>query len=136
MLSRARRRILSAFVADVLLVIVFCAIGRASHDESPVWGLLTTAWPFLVALVLGWCASRAWRRPLAVLRTGVPVWGVTVAGGMLLRLLVGQGTALAFVVVAAATLGALLVGWRAAAALTARRRALVTTPVADESMEA
>lgn len=134
-LSRTRRRILLAFVADALLVIVFCAIGRASHEESPVWGLLTTAWPFLLALVAGWCVARAWRWPLAPLRTGLPIWAVTVMAAMLLRLLAGQGTAPAFIVVAALTLGTLLVGWRGISAAVLRGRGRASTAVADENMK-
>ncbi|UIN32114.1 DUF3054 domain-containing protein [Microbacterium binotii] len=136
MLSRARGRILVAVVADVVLVLVFCAIGRASHDETPLPGLLVTAWPFLAALAVGWGISLAWRRPFAVLRTGVPVWGVTVAGGMLLRTLADQGTAPAFVVVASITLGALLVGWRAVVVTVLRRSGRSARAVADENMKA
>jgi hypothetical protein len=104
------------FGIDALLVLAFAAIGRASHesgvpDESGL-GLLTTAWPFLVALAAGWLVSMAWRAPSAPLRTGVPVWAVTVAGGMLLRAVSGQGTAVPFIAVATLTLLALLVGWR------------------------
>lgn len=135
-LSRLRRPILLAAVADVLLVVVFCAIGRASHDESPLGELLVTAWPFLVALAAGWGISLAWRRPCAVLRTGVPVWIVTVAGGMLLRVLVGQGTAPAFIVVASLALGVLLVGWRAARMAVLRRPGRSAMTAADENMKA
>ena len=116
-----------AIVADALLVLGFAAVGRASHERGVLGdggiGLLTTAWPFLLALGVGWLVSRAWRAPLAPLRTGVPVWLVTVAGGMLLRALSGQGTAVPFVVVATLTLLALLVGWRLVAALVRRGRA-------------
>ncbi|MDR6198299.1 hypothetical protein QE374_000208 [Microbacterium sp. SORGH_AS428] len=136
MVSRARGRILVAVVADVLLVIVFCGIGRASHDESPLQGLLLTAWPFLTALAVGWGISLAWHRPFAVLRTGVPVWVVTVAGGMLLRMLAGQGTAPAFIMVAAVTLGLLLVGWRAVASVVLRRSSRSARAAADENMKA
>ena len=75
-------------------------------------GLATTAWPFLVALALGWLVCLGWRRPLSIVRTAVPVWVVTVAGGMLLRAVSDQGTALPFVIVATVTLLVLLVGWR------------------------
>jgi hypothetical protein len=135
-LSRAPRHILFAAAADVLLVIVFCAIGRASHAESPLWGLFVTAWPFLAALAVGWGVSLGWRRPFAVLRTGVPVWVVTVVGGMLLRLLVGQGTAPAFIVVASIVLGALLVGWRAVRAAVLRRPHRSAMTATDENMKA
>ena len=119
-----RRTVVLAFVADVLLVVVFAAIGRASHDEGILGpgglGLLQTCWPFLVALVLGWLATRGWRRPLAPLRTGLGVWATTVIVGMVLRALSGQGVVLAFVIVASVTLLVLLVGWRAITALVAR----------------
>lgn len=83
-------------------------------------GVLATAWPFLVAAVLGWLLGRAWRAPLRLWPTGVIVWAVTVAGGMLLRSVSGEGTAVAFVIVATVTLALFLLGWRAVAALTRR----------------
>ncbi|HYO20181.1 MAG TPA: DUF3054 family protein [Dermatophilaceae bacterium] len=48
--------------------------------------------------------------------TGLVIWGATVIGGLLLRLVVDQGTAAAFVVVATLVLGLQLVGPRALAA--------------------
>ncbi len=121
------RAVVSAFFADVVLVIVFAAIGRASHDEGVFGpggtGLAETSWPFLVALAVGWLLTLAWRRPLAPVRTGLGVWVVTVAGGMLLRALSGQGTAVAFIIVASVTLLVLLVGWRVVVALVTRARA-------------
>lgn len=120
-------RALSAFVADAALITVFAALGRASHDGDPLGpGPFTTAWPFLAALAGAWLITRAWRRPSAVLRSGLPVWALTVMGGMLLRMVSGQGIALAFVLVATATLLVLLVGWRALAAAVGslRRRAI------------
>lgn len=117
------RTVLVAAALDVVLVIVFAATGRASHEESAFGlGLLTTAWPFLAALAVGWIVTLAWRRPLAIGRTGVPVWLITVVGGMLLRFVSGQGTALAFIIVATIVLGVALVGWRGIAALIRRRR--------------
>ena len=126
--SAGRRRglIVTVFVIDVVLVIAFAALGRATHDGDVLGpggaGLATTAWPFLLALAVGWCVARAWRRPLAPLRSGLPIWIVTVVGGLLLRLVSGQGTAIAFVIVATLTLALLLVGWRAVATLVVRRR--------------
>ncbi len=119
-------RVVSAFAADAVAVIVFAAIGRASHDEGVLGpggsGLLQTSWPFVVALVAGWLVTLGWRHPLAPLRTGLGVWAVTVVGGMLLRALSGQGTAPAFIVVAAVTLFVLLVGWRVVVTLVGRGR--------------
>lgn len=117
----AVRRGVTAFVIDVALVVVFAAIGRASHAESILAGLWITSWPFLAALVAGWTLSLAWRSPLAVIRTGLPVWLVTVVGGMLLRAVAGQGVQIAFVIVAASVLLLFLVGWRGLVALLRRR---------------
>ncbi len=109
-----------------MLVIVFAAIGRATHDGDVLGpfgsGLATTAWPFLAALLVGWLVTRAWRGPLAIVRTGLPVWAVTVILGMVLRALSGQGVAVAFVIVAAITLALFLLGWRAIARLATRGR--------------
>jgi hypothetical protein len=44
--------------------------------------------------------------------TGVGVWLAAVAVGMTLRVVAGQGTALAFIGVALAFLGLFLLGWR------------------------
>jgi hypothetical protein len=115
-------KIVGAFALDAALVTVFAAIGRASHGEDALAGLWVTAWPFLAALVAGWVVSLAWRSPLAPVRTGLPVWVVTVAGGMLLRAVSGQGTAFAFIVVATVTLLLFLVGWRVVAAVVRRFR--------------
>ncbi len=98
-------------------MVVFAATGRASHAENVLAGLWQTSWPFIAALAIGWAVTLAWRAPLAPLRTGLGVWAVTVAGGMLLRGASGQGVQLAFVVVAASVLLAMLVGWRSVAAL-------------------
>ncbi|WP_411700574.1 DUF3054 domain-containing protein [Conyzicola sp.] len=120
----ATRTALLAFLTDAALVLVFVLIGRASHDENPMLGALVTYWPFLVALLVGWVLARAWRSPLAVLRSGVPIWVTTVALGMLLRVLADQGVQWSFVIVTSVVLGVFLLGWRAVAHLvSARRRA-------------
>jgi hypothetical protein len=106
---------------DVVSVVVFVAIGRASHEEpGDLAGLAGTAWPFLAALALGWLVLRAWRRPAALVPAGVGIWLVTVAGGMALRAVSGQGTAVPFVIVATSFLAMELLGWRLAARLAAR----------------
>ncbi|HUE31531.1 MAG TPA: DUF3054 domain-containing protein [Mycobacterium sp.] len=108
---------------DVIGVLVFCAVGRRSHDEGlSITGVATTAWPFLAGTVLGWLASRAWQRPTAVVPTGVVVWLCTVAVGMVLRKASSAGVAASFVLVAASVTAVLLLGWRAAVGLTLRRR--------------
>ena len=128
------RRPAGAALADLVLVILFAAVGRASHEEgNPVVGALSTAWPFLVGTAIGWLVVRVLRRswPLAV-GPGITVWFATLVFGMLLRQLTGQGTAASFVLVAAVVLALFLVGWRALLALGGRargRRPARTEPV-------
>lgn len=122
--SRASvRTILVSLVVDVAFVVGFVLIGRGSHAEAlDVGGIAVTAWPFLVALLAGWGAARAWRSPTAVWPTGVIVWAVTVAGGLALRVLAGDTAQVAFIIVATLTLGLFLIGWRAIVALARRVR--------------
>lgn len=111
-------------LADVCCVVVFVVIGRASHhDGGGLAGLASTLWPFLTGLAIGVAATRAWRRPLALVPTGVGVWLCTVAVGQVLRVVAGQGTAAAFVAVSLAFLGLFLLGWRAVARLAPTARA-------------
>jgi Protein of unknown function (DUF3054) len=112
----------SWLAVDVVCVLVFCAVGRRSHDEGVnVAGIAITAWPFLSGTALGWLASQAWRRPAALVPTGVVVWLCTFAVGMLLRKATSAGVAASFVVVASSVTALLLLGWRAAIVLASRR---------------
>jgi hypothetical protein len=110
-----RRNSALAAVTDVVGVLVFCAIGRRSHEEGlTVAGVAETAWPFLTGAAVGWLVSRGWRRPTAVVPTGVVVWVCTVVVGMLLRKATSAGVAASFVVVASIVTAVLLLGWRVA----------------------
>ena len=110
------RNVLWALVADVIGIIMFVAIGRRNHDEGVApTGVIETAAPFLIALLIGWLIARAWNEPLTT-RTGTIIWVTTVALGMVLRKFVfDDGTATAFVIVATVFTGAVLNGWRLAA---------------------
>ncbi|MFN8020659.1 MAG: DUF3054 domain-containing protein [Acidimicrobiales bacterium] len=122
-----RREAITAAIADAVAVLVFVAIGRRSHDEggNAVAETAKVAAPFLIALVVGWVAARAWRRPRA-LATGVTIWVCTVAVGMVLRHWVfDRGTAASFVIVATIVTGVFLLGWRAVVGFAARRSAPV-----------
>jgi Protein of unknown function (DUF3054) len=115
-----------AVVVDLVLVVVFAAIGRASHGEAVgVAGLATTAAPFAAGWLVGWLlvlvVPLARSRPVGLL-AGVLVWLPTVVVGMLLRVLIGAGVQTSFVVVATVVLGVLLLGWRGVAALVHRVR--------------
>jgi len=110
-----------AVVLDIACVLIFVIIGRASHTKGEsLAGIASTAWPFLAGLGIGWLASRAWRRPLAILPVGLVVWLSTVAIGMIARVVSGQGTAAAFIAVALAFLALFLLGWRLLARLARR----------------
>jgi FtsH-binding integral membrane protein len=116
-----------AAVADCCCVLLFVIIGRARHDAAGGLGLngvASTAWPFLAGLLGGWLAVRAWRRPLALVPSGVGAWLGAAGLGMVLRVVAGQGTAAAFVLVTLAFLGLFLLGWRLVFAGLARRRAV------------
>ena len=111
--SRRPRHAPLAVTVDVVCVLVFCAIGRRSHAAGlTLAGLLETAWPFLTGTAVGWLLARGWRRPTALTPTGALVWISTIAVGMLLRRISGQGVAWSFVVVASAVTALLLLGWR------------------------
>ncbi|GEM33039.1 membrane protein [Nocardia neocaledoniensis NBRC 108232] len=106
-------------LVDALLVIVFCAIGRRSHDEAVLAGLLKTVWPFGIGLLVGWAiavfiARGARFDGTALWPSGLVIWACTLVGGMLLRAVSGQGVAVSFVIVAASVLALFLLGWRAA----------------------
>lgn len=131
-------RYLPALIVDAVLVLIFAVIGRASHQEDP-GGFLLTAWPFLVALLVGHALAALMgsgpRKPWSLL-WGVTVWVVTVAGGMLLRIIAGDTAQLAFIIVATVVLGVFLVGWRAlAGTLRRRQHAKETDAVASGSVE-
>jgi hypothetical protein len=137
-----RSRAWLAVAVDIVWVLVFVVIGRASHTKGEaLGGIASTAWPFLAGLGAGWLVifllhrgllhqGLPWHRlpwhrlpwhrargtrPLpafAVMPAGVVAWLATVAVGMALRVACGQGTAVAFIVVALAFLGLFLLGWR------------------------
>jgi len=107
---------------DVASILAFVVIGRSSHDHGvTVAGVVDTSWPFLAGAAVGWAAGRAWRSPAAVAPVGVVVWISCVGVGMALRVLVGQGTAAAFLVVALVFLGSAMLGWRLLAGIGAAR---------------
>ncbi|HUY51497.1 MAG TPA: DUF3054 domain-containing protein [Streptosporangiaceae bacterium] len=102
-----------AACADFCCVLLFVVIGRANHHAGGgLAGLWDTFWPFAAGTAIGLLATRFWRRPAALAPTGVGVWLCTVAIGMTLRVIAGQGTAFAFILVALAFLGLLQLGWR------------------------
>ncbi|GAA4902460.1 DUF3054 domain-containing protein [Tessaracoccus lubricantis] len=107
---------------DLVCVLVFAVIGRASHGLDPV-GVLSTAWPFLTACLVGWAAVILSGVPCRGWREGLIVWLMTLLGGMVLRVTSGDTAAAAFVAVAALFLGAAFFGWRLVYRLARHHRA-------------
>ena len=112
--NRLSKPLLVAVGIDAALVLVFVLIGRGSHAEAySLGGILTTLWPFWLALALGHVIAFRWHRPFAVNWTGIVLWASTVVFGTVFRAVSGQGLALSFVIVTALVLGVFLLGWRA-----------------------
>ncbi len=100
---------------DICCVLLFVVIGRnAHHHGDGLAGVWQTAWPFLTGLWIGLITARFWRRPAAIIPAGLGAWAGAAGAGMVIRVLAGQGTAAAFIVVTFAFLGLFLLGWRAA----------------------
>jgi FtsH-binding integral membrane protein len=121
------RSVRLAVILDCCCVLLFVIIGRASHTKGEsLVGIASTAWPFLAGLAGGWLAARAWRRPsgplgpLGLWPAGVGAWLGAAVLGMVFRVVSGQGTAAAFIVVALAFLGLFLLGWRLVVRLAGR----------------
>jgi peptidoglycan/LPS O-acetylase OafA/YrhL len=106
--------------ADVLAVLVFAAVGRSSHVEVvDAYGVLTTAAPFLLGLLVGWLVARVWRAPLR-LPVGVAVWAGVVVVGLGVRAAFTHRLPLTFMLIAAVSLALFLLGWRAVVHLITR----------------
>ncbi|MGN0065815.1 MAG: DUF3054 domain-containing protein [Nocardioides sp.] len=98
---------------DAVLVVVFAAIGYWTHaDELTPAGVVSTAWPFLLALLGAHGVLLAAGRRADEILSGLLVWVITVAAGMVIRKVSGDGTATPFIVVATLFNAATLLGWR------------------------
>ena len=102
-----------AFFFDVLAVLIFVAIGRHAHNHGVTWkGMVSTTWPFATGLVGGWIFLKFSDQTGLSKRDGFILVLFTVAIGMVLRVIAGQGTAFTFILVALTFLSLFLVGWR------------------------
>ena len=88
---------------DLAAVLLFVGIGRVAHTRGlTVTRLASTAWPFVSGLVATWLSLALAGRwtAMASFSSGLVVWLFTVGLGMVLRVISGQGIAVAFVFVA------------------------------------
>ncbi|MGH3733844.1 MAG: DUF3054 domain-containing protein [Acidimicrobiales bacterium] len=115
------------FAADVIVVLLFVLIGRSAHHHALSWrGMASTTWPFGVGVLVGWAWVLARGPRGASLSSGIVVWLTTVGAGMVLRVVSGQGTAVAFIAVALGFLGTLMLSLRLLAKLLVARWARAT----------
>ncbi|WAP53169.1 DUF3054 domain-containing protein [Arthrobacter sp. ATA002] len=111
---------------DAVLIIVFAALGRDTHEHGldPA-GILITASPFLAACLGGWALLSRRYSPASVWPAGILLWIITAGAGLMIRALAGGGVAPSFALVTFGVLGAFLLlpgprpHWRAAAAAPA-----------------
>ncbi len=107
-----------ALVVDLVLVILFTIIGHYTHsNDLDPQGIVTTAWPFVAALVVAWVVAAVWDRPLSPLASGTGIWAITVLLGLVIRGLTGAGgdpgqVPVSFMIVATTLNFITLVGWR------------------------
>ncbi|WP_081743439.1 DUF3054 domain-containing protein [Arthrobacter sp. H20] len=121
--TRSGRVATGWLLADLVVITVFAATGRSTHESGvAVLGVLGTAGPFLAACLLIWGAGRAWRSPSSLWPTGLLIWLGSAVGGLAIRAVLGGGMAISFQLVAIGVLGALLLLPRAVATLILRRR--------------
>lgn len=105
---------LGAFVIDVCCVALFVFLAKGLQDGNATFAAtLGAMWPFFLGLIAGWIATVAWTRPRAIIWPGVPIWMMTVAVGMLVRISFEEvGVELGLITGAAIFLGISVVGWR------------------------
>ena len=114
-----------ALIVDLILVVLFTIVGHYTHSHNfDPEGLMTTAWPFVAALILAWLLAAVWDRPISPLATGTGVWAITVLVGLVLRGVTGAGgepgtVPVSFMIVAASLNLITLVGWRIIASAVA-----------------
>lgn len=129
---------MKTLMKDIIAVLVFAVLARAAHGGLGLAQIADTFWPFAIGALVGTgIATVALRgandgaivgvsaaRITRSVRYGVIVWLVTVLTG--LAIWAARHAAvphISFIIVATTMSGLLIVGWRAAGPLIARRRA-------------
>lgn len=123
------RLTLALAAGDALAVVAFAALGASHHGETVFSNPTHVGWvaaPFLVgwalaALLGGLYTNDAVATPRRALSWAVPAWilATLVGQGLRATALLPGGTSPTFVLVTLVVGGAIVVGWRVAAALLA-----------------
>jgi hypothetical protein len=117
------RQVALAAAADLLSVLAFAAVGRATHDEGlTASGYVATAWPFVVGVAGGWAGVFLARMAPLSYPAAAMMLVKTVILGCVLRVLFTDGNApWSFIAVTTVFLGVCFFGWRAVARAVAAR---------------
>jgi len=117
------------FIGDVLVVLLFVALGQFSHlTWSGYLPLFSAAVPFLLAwvvwgFVLGTFRTSVLKSIPAAVKSGLLTWALAAPTGILVRMaILGRVPHWSFFFAAFAFGGAMLVVWRAISAWMANRR--------------
>ena len=119
-----------AAAADLVSVLAFAVIGRASHEDGlTASGVVEAAWPFLVGVIGGWAGVFIARMAPLSLPAAAMMLVKTVILGCVLRVVFTDGDApLSFVAVATVFLGVCFFGWRFAVRRLSGRADRASTP--------
>lgn len=113
----------TAIAIDLVAIAVFALLARMAHQSEDMpfnfTGFLSTLWPFVVGVVMGWIIVREGRGG-----RGVWVWLITVVVGLAIWGVRNQAIPhWSFVIVATVMSALLLLGWRGIAGLFGRKSA-------------
>lgn len=116
---------MKTLMTDIIAVLVFAVLARAAHGGLGLAQIADTFWPFAIGALVGTGIATVALRGAGggAIRYGVIVWLVTVLTG--LAIWAARHAAvphISFIIVATTMSGLLLLGWRAAGRLVARRR--------------
>ena len=116
---------MKTLMTDIIAVLVFAVLARAAHGGLGLAQIADTFWPFAGGALGGTGIATVALRGAGggAIRYGVIVWLVTVLTG--LAIWAARHAAaphISFIIVATTMSGLLLLGWRAARMLVARRR--------------
>ncbi|MCF4007326.1 DUF3054 domain-containing protein [Corynebacterium uropygiale] len=119
----------ASFITDLVMIFVFALLARIAHNSQDLplsfLGVLNTAWPFWLGMLLAW-AYIAYRRltGAAVSPAGLIAWIASVIVGLAIWGIKHQAVPhWSFIIVASVTSAILFLGWRGIARLRARKAA-------------